>query len=132
VLTGGAAVNGTGNELANRLTGNAAANTLSGRAGRDTLDGGAGNDTLTGGIGEDVFVFAVGAGRDRITDFADDIDSLQIAGRLLGAGAPSFAALQAIGREFADRVEFQFSGGVVLTVFGVTRVAQLSDDVIFV
>jgi serralysin len=132
VLTGGAAVNGTGNELANRLTGNAAANTLSGRAGRDTLDGGAGNDTLTGGIGEDVFVFAVGAGRDRITDFADDIDSLQIAGRLLGAGAPSFAALQAIGREFADRVEFQFSGGEVLTVFGVTRVAQLSDDVIFV
>jgi Ca2+-binding RTX toxin-like protein len=44
-LTGGSAINGTGNSLANALTGNAAANTLNGAAGADTMTGGAGNDT---------------------------------------------------------------------------------------
>ncbi len=45
ILTGTAAVNGTGNTLANVLTGNSAANTLSGGTGADTMIGGAGNDT---------------------------------------------------------------------------------------
>ena len=53
-LTGTAAINGTGNALANTLTGNAAAN---------TLDGGAGADTLVGGDGNDIYV----------VDNADDI-----------------------------------------------------------
>jgi Ca2+-binding RTX toxin-like protein len=43
-LTGSAAINGTGNALANVITGNAAANVLNGGAGADTLKGGAGND----------------------------------------------------------------------------------------
>lgn len=46
-LTGTAAINATGNELANILTGNSLAN---------TLNGGAGNDTLVGGAGDDVYV----------------------------------------------------------------------------
>ncbi|MEW6292453.1 MAG: calcium-binding protein [Pseudomonadota bacterium] len=44
-LTGSAAVNGTGNSLANTIIGNIAANVLSGGSGADTLVGGAGNDT---------------------------------------------------------------------------------------
>ena len=44
-LTGAAAINGTGNALANTLTGNAAANILDGGVGADTMTGGAGNDT---------------------------------------------------------------------------------------
>ncbi len=44
-LTGTAAINGTGNTLANILTGNSAANTLSGGTGADTMIGGLGNDT---------------------------------------------------------------------------------------
>ena len=52
-LTGSAAINGTGNELANTITGNGAANSLSGAAGNDTLNGGAGADTLDGGAGND-------------------------------------------------------------------------------
>jgi len=56
-LRGTAAINGTGNGLANTITGNGAANTLSGGAGHDTLDGGLGNDTLTGGTGADYFDF---------------------------------------------------------------------------
>ena len=52
-LTGTAAINGTGNALANTLTGNSAANTLSGGAGNDTLFGGAGSDILLAGDGDD-------------------------------------------------------------------------------
>jgi Ca2+-binding RTX toxin-like protein len=89
ILTGSAALSGTGNTLTNTMTGNAGANTLNGMTGADTLNGGAGNDRLiggagndsmTGGTGADDFVFAPGSGVDRITDFvatgslADDID----------------------------------------------------------
>jgi len=45
VLAGSAAINGTGNALANRITGNAAANLIDRGAGADTMVGGAGNDT---------------------------------------------------------------------------------------
>jgi len=45
VLTGKAAINATGNELANTLTGNDADNILDGGAGDDHLNGGKGNDT---------------------------------------------------------------------------------------
>ncbi|MGH9195059.1 MAG: calcium-binding protein, partial [Acidimicrobiia bacterium] len=49
VLTGSAAVNGTGNGLGNTLTGNSSTNILSGGSGTDTLIGNAGNDYLDGG-----------------------------------------------------------------------------------
>ncbi len=55
-LTGAAAINGVGNELANYLTGNGAANRLDGGAGNDTLVGGLGADTLVGGSGNDDYV----------------------------------------------------------------------------
>ncbi len=53
MLTGTAAINGTGNADRNTLTGNAAANILSGLAGDDTLSGLGGNDRLVGGDGAD-------------------------------------------------------------------------------
>lgn len=59
LLTGSAAVNGTGNSLDNILTGNSAANVLSGGGGNDTLDGGSGGDTLVGGTGNDTYVVDV-------------------------------------------------------------------------
>jgi Ca2+-binding RTX toxin-like protein len=68
VLTGTAAVNGTGNELSNSLVGNAAVNLLTGAAGNDTLDGGAGNDTLTGGVGNDTYVLGRGYGTELIVE----------------------------------------------------------------
>ena len=51
VLTGAAAINGTGNAIANKLTGNSASNILNGGSGRDSLAGGAGNDKLFGTSG---------------------------------------------------------------------------------
>lgn len=59
-LTGTAAINGTGNALANTLSGNSAANSLTGGDGNDTLFGGDGNDTLTGGLGSDVMAGGLG------------------------------------------------------------------------
>lgn len=65
-LSGTAAVNGTGNSLANILKGNSAANVLKGGGGDDMLSGGAGNDLLVGGAGKEVLTG--GAGND-IFDF---------------------------------------------------------------
>ncbi|WP_238308628.1 calcium-binding protein, partial [Methylorubrum suomiense] len=44
-LTGSAAINGTGNSIANTITGNSGANILNGLVGADTMIGGAGSDT---------------------------------------------------------------------------------------
>jgi hypothetical protein len=54
-LTGTAAINGTGNDVANTLTGNSAANVLTGGLGDDSLNGGTGADTLVGGQGNDTY-----------------------------------------------------------------------------
>jgi Ca2+-binding RTX toxin-like protein len=53
ILTGVAAVSGTGNSLNNTIRGNDASNTLNGAAGNDSLAGNGGNDTLIGGLGRD-------------------------------------------------------------------------------
>ena len=73
-LTGGAAINGTGNALANSLIGNSSVNVLDGGNGADRLAGGLGNDVLFGGLGNDVFVFdkvpTTAGNRDAISDFS--------------------------------------------------------------
>jgi serralysin len=101
VQTGTAAVNGTGNELANSLRGNGAANVLNGLAGDDLLSGGAGNDRLiggpgndqlSGGLGEDAFQFDApldtATNQDRIVDFNPAADSM----RLIGEAFPTLTS----------------------------------------
>ena len=61
VLTGSAAISGTGNDLSNTLIGNAAANILSGQGGSDALSGGGGDDTLYGGADSDYLDGGTGA-----------------------------------------------------------------------
>ena len=90
-LIGSAAINGTGNTLANRIIGNIAANTLQGDAGNDSLKGNAGNDkidggigadVLTGGTGKDIFSFTTAfnakTNLDKITDFNPVDDTIQL------------------------------------------------------
>src|SRR5262249_16607053 len=55
-LIGNGDIDGTGNELPNRIIGNTGANKLSGLGGNDTLTGGVGNDVMTGGNGDDDYV----------------------------------------------------------------------------
>ena len=65
-LTGTAAINGTGNSVANVITGNAAANALNGLAGADTMLGGGGNDTYTVDHAGDVVIELDGEGTDLV------------------------------------------------------------------
>lgn len=114
LLTGTAAINGSGNALNNRLIGNDAANTLSGGAGNDYLSGrggddvligGSGADQLAGGAGADRFVFTsladstvAATGRDTIVDFSHaegdliDLSAIDANGALPGDGAFHLAA----------------------------------------
>ncbi|MGE0113800.1 MAG: calcium-binding protein [Steroidobacteraceae bacterium] len=61
-LTGTAAINGTGNDIANIITGNSGNNYLTGAGGNDTLNGADGNDDLWAGNGSD-FLYG-GSGND--------------------------------------------------------------------
>ncbi len=65
VLTGTAAINGTGNSAGNSITGNSAANSLDGAGGTDTMTGGSGNDTFTTD-GGDTLSEAAGGGTDTV------------------------------------------------------------------
>jgi serralysin len=95
-MSGAAAINGTGNSVANKIIGNGAANVLSGGDGADTLVGGLGNDTLVGGQGKDVleggsgsdvYVFnaasesgATSAAWDVVNDFVRGQDKVDLRG----------------------------------------------------
>ena len=90
-LNGAAAINGTGNSVANLINGNAAANSIYGLAGDDRLNGldgndrlvgGAGNDALRGGGGADTFIFdsalSASTNVDSILDFVAADDTIQL------------------------------------------------------
>lgn len=110
-LIGTAAINGIGNDLANRLTGNAANNVLSGGLGNDILNGGGGidtliggngKDTLTGGLGADIFRFATALNAttnvDRITDFTPtSVTTTTDRIQLENTGTGLFTAITATG-----------------------------------
>ena len=93
-LTGVAAINGTGNTLANIIVGNGAANVLSGGGGADTLNGGGGAD--------DYRYFSTSesnsAAQDRILSFTgvgaaggDQIDVSVIDANMTVAGVQAFS-----------------------------------------
>ena len=71
-----------GGDGADTLKGQKGDDTLKGEAGADRLEGGEGNDRLTGGAGADVFVFDGDGdeGTDRITDWDDGTDMIEISG----------------------------------------------------
>ncbi len=89
-LTGNVLTNilngGVGNDI---LSGAAGADVLLGAAGADRLIGGTGRDLLNGGADADRFVFAAGDGHDRIADFQNGIDRIEIA-----SGAERFGDLR--------------------------------------
>ncbi len=105
ILTGTAAINGTGNSAANVITGNSAANKLNGLAGNDILNGangndllngGAGTNTLTGGLGNDIFRFTTKVHADTVADYNVANDTVQLDNAV-------FTALTATGTLAAAR-----------------------------
>lgn len=125
-LTGTASIDGTGNDLANRIKGNDADNVLIGNGGSDTISGGRGNDYIIGGAGKDYLDGGAGADTfqvsgpnsadsDRITDFiaaedrigvlANDYGFREGRGSISGSLDPSyFAAITGKGVEFQGTV----------------------------
>lgn len=93
-----------GNDGDDTLRGGAGIDTLVGGFGDDELEGGAAADVLTGDWGADRFLFSATSGSDRVTDFEDGIDRIQIA-----------------GFTFAN-VTIADSGADVLITFGTARV----------
>ncbi len=146
LLLGVAALNASGNAVANTLTGNAAVNklvgnggvdVLIGNGGNDALNGGAGNDRITGGKGADVmvggtgvdtFIFANGDGNDRITDFSlAGGDKLRLDDALWnGAAMKTSSVVTTFTSKQAGEVVLDFGGGDVIHLMGLTTTTNLS------
>ncbi|MEO0864181.1 MAG: calcium-binding protein [Pseudomonadota bacterium] len=80
---------------------------LEGNKGEDTIDGGTANDFLRGGQGADTFVFGDGYGTDKIRDFQQGSDIMQIADHTGGFGT------LVITDQGGDR-RIDYDGGVIL------------------
>ncbi|WP_212525591.1 calcium-binding protein [Actibacterium sp. MT2.3-13A] len=81
------------------------ADAADGGAGDDRIIGEAGNDRLTGGAGADTFIFAPGAGIDRITDFTPGEDRIALP-------VPNFGALTL--RAVPGGAAIDYGGGTIL------------------
>ncbi|HEX8669120.1 MAG TPA: S8 family serine peptidase [Allosphingosinicella sp.] len=122
-LTGGGAIDGSGNSLDNLLTGNNAANSLSGLSGNDDLSGGGGNDVLNGGAGADRFVFASALNEatnvDLIGDFAVADDTILLSSAIftaLGADGdldPAAFVNGASAGDADDRILYDAASGII-------------------
>ncbi|QLE55490.1 choice-of-anchor I family protein [Nostoc sp. TCL26-01] len=75
-LVGTANLNGTGNDVSNRLVGNGSNNTLTGLIGNDYLSGEGGNDTLVGGSGNDTLVGGSGVDTFDLTASLSAFDTI--------------------------------------------------------
>lgn len=99
---------------------------LSGGSGDDRIEGGAGADVLTGGSGSDSFVFAIGFGNDRITDFASSgssADVIELSTELFA----DFASLIASAAQVGDDVVITVDANTSLTL-AETQLGSLGAD----
>jgi len=114
-LTGSAAINGTGNTLANVITGN---------SGNNVLNGGTGADTLSGGAGQDIFQFTTTLGAsniDTISGYSVADDTIQLDRAVMAAiGANGTLAAAAFrsnttgaAQDADDRIIYNSSNGTV-------------------
>jgi Ca2+-binding RTX toxin-like protein len=111
---------GYGNDV---LLGGIGGDRLLGSYGNDDLHGGAGRDVMTGGAGYDYFTFDAitdsvpGTNRDRITDFQDGIDTIdlrKIDANVLAAGNQGFHFIGQHAFTAAGQVAFSFSGAYTI------------------
>jgi serralysin len=85
-----------GNDIIYSGDGNDAIN---GGAGIDRLIGGGGDNALTGGTDADTFVFSLQAGVERITDFANGVDKIELDGFDLSSAADLVSHAAQVGKD---------------------------------
>ena len=101
-----------------------------GGTGNDTIRAGSGQDKLTGGIGSDLFVFRRGDGADRITDFADNQDTISLDVRLWGGGLSVEEVITLFATLDGSTALLDF-GSVELRIRGVASLTDLHNDILF-
>jgi len=112
--------------LINTITGSSGNDRLDGTEGADVLDGGAGNDFLVGGTGGDTFVFTNNAGFNRVADFGNGDDVIDLS----ATDFESFADVNLVEQNGTVFIFINENSSVELT--GVDDVADLSaEDFIF-
>jgi Ca2+-binding RTX toxin-like protein len=101
-----------------------------GEAGLDILIGNFGNDTESGGADADIFRFSVDSRRDRILDFEDDEDELQISSAYGYADAAAVVATATVsGNDIT--LHLTANDEIMLVGFGTDPNLLLNDIVIF-
>ncbi|MBM6580762.1 carboxypeptidase regulatory-like domain-containing protein [Microvirga sp. BT689] len=98
---------GTGSDA---LAGDSGNDRLYGDSGKDRLNGSSGNDTLTGGSDADSFRFTGKWGADKITDFRNGVDRIDLRGNGLSFGELSIARGHGDGDGVADDVIIKADG----------------------
>ena len=110
VLTGTAALNATGNNLANQLSGNAGNNRLDGGVGADTMSGGSGNDVYVVDSESDVVKELAGGGIDTVEaalsmTLGDELETLVLKGSANLNGTGNGLANTLTGNAGANRLD---------------------------
>ncbi|MCB9993632.1 MAG: endo alpha-1,4 polygalactosaminidase [Hyphomicrobiaceae bacterium] len=96
------------------LKGGAGNDDLYGDRGRDVLAGGQGRDDLTGGANADRFVFGPDGNRDRIFDFQNGIDLLDLRAFHFGSKAAALKHLYEVGGASNQVVGFDAHGTIII------------------
>lgn len=135
--TGGDNLNGDegqdvlrGNRGADTLLGGADDDTLFGGQGRDWLRGNDGDDTITGGGGADNFQFYLGDGKDRVTDFEDDVDTLFLSSLLWDGALTEAEVIETYASTKNGNTIFLFDGGERIVIEGIADKSALVDDLV--
>jgi Ca2+-binding RTX toxin-like protein len=94
-----------------------------GGLGHDSLAGGVGNDVLVGGPGADHFIFSLYEGRDRVRDFQDGVDRIEIS-----AGADGFSDVRIAQTALGAQISFD---DAVVLLEGISADSLSANDFVF-
>lgn len=91
--------------------------------GADTLDGGAGSDRYNGGLGADTLIFEVDGVSDKINDFEDGLDLIDVSAFEI----TDIDAILGSGQQLGLDLVLDFGGGDTITIED-TQLSQIGAD----